>query len=922
MRQLLKERFPSDEEFDAFCAAWFRDIAERFAPGMDRTLKTNLLFNGVEPDVVLECISRMDRAADPGRAAPGLIDAEAEAFRKRARAEAELQLLIYHRSVLERYGADTEDINIRIKDKQAKLSIPDIYPGARLEDKYILIEKIGEGSLGSVWHAQSLLHSPRYVAIKLVTGKPTDSDVIRLGRAASVLGRLAASPYVAPLIDGPCEVGPDLHYIVLEYLAGGSLHARLRHPRLAGSSQRDDDPVAQERLRTRAVALRAILQVGEALSYAHSMGTTHRNIHPGNILFDGLGAAKITDFDSARTADRPRSEAYSHGLMRYRFSSPEKRTGTALIDARSDVYSLGMVTLVSLILTSRARPVDPDSLDLAPESLRGLVQKLDVLPETRDLLLKAVSPEPDRRFRTMSEFCTELQRSCQHILDAADALGAQPPNPLATTLRRLPSLPSAEPASGTGRSRPPMDLRRTTLRNFPFRYSGADDGRTSSESQRSQPPSASSNPTSEEFPVIPQADGAAPAIEDPTAVSPMPDAQSWADLVSDEPAEASAPAAAPGWDAAERDEAAPPAAAGAFTAAADAPAAADLASLPPEVARAAAAMRPDETAVGSAAPADGPAPVRSPAAGAATAVPVFVGATASGSDADAAFDTMRDDAVWVPRGLSVSALRQQLAASPILSLAVVLATFVNLMLLGIVVWLLGRGPTGTAPEPESKTARSQPAAPTVVATPGPAQPSRPPAPAAEPSRPAPAAPAAAAPSPAPAAQPAATPAATAPGATRPAASAPTAAPAPAAVTAPPARPTAPAAPIAPASDGPGKAAPEPAGAATAATAATAAAPAKPKVTRQLCVASDPGAAEVFVDNKNLGKTPGEQSAPRCISVPAAKFTLRLRRDGYKPFVFGVTRDSAWVTQTDKAKGEQRQVIVITPKLSPEAPANP
>ena len=148
----------------------------------------------------------------------------------------------------------------------------------------------------------------------------------------------------------------------------------------------------------------------------------------------------------------------------------------------------------------------------------------------------------------------------------------------------------------------------------------------------------------------------------------------------------------------------------------------------------------------------------------------------------------------------------------------------------------------------------------------------------------------------------------------------TAAAAPATAT-PPARPTAPVVPVVP----PGPSAPSGPRAGDTKAPVEAAAPAaapKPKVNRQLCVASDPGQAEVFVDNKSFGRTPSEQAAPRCISVPAAKFTLRLRRDGYKPFVFGVTRDSAWVTQTDKAKGEQRQVFVITPKLSAEPPASP
>lgn len=1005
VRQFLRERFPSEEEFDAFCAAWFQDVAEQFSSGMDRILKTDYLFSKVEPDVILECVGRMPQKGDETtRPVP-------EIARQRVRAEAELQTLLYHKQVLEQYGGSTESITEKIKSKQSELRSLSLYPGLRIDDKYVLIEKLGEGSLGSVWHARSLGPSLRYVAIKVAIGKALDSDVARLARSATVLGRLAGKPHVVSLVEGPCQYGTDHHYMVMEYLPGGSLQDRLRAMQKREAGFLLDDDLAQLHLKHRALALKAILQIGEALTYAHSVGTIHRNIHPGNIMFDGQGSAKITDFDSTRTSDKPRGDSQTLGILRYRFSAPEKRTGTSTVDARSDVYSLAMVTIIALAMTQKGVRLDIGQFDPSREDVNALIGTLDIPRPANELLHKAIAAEPDKRVKTMKEFCAALQSNFQKVIEAGDAIVEPLARKPGASGRFTPApAPASDPASTSGstalKPQRPGDPRRTTLKNFPFRVSSSEEGGIEAASQISQPPSAVTDPTAAgkvaltELPPEGAVSLGAPVSTLGAAASAR-DAQSWADLVVDDAFREDAvapPAPAP---AAPVPEAPVPAPAPAPSSISAAETATELKPLPAETAPAVEAAAPaavtSATASGKipagddqagdtnpmGAPPAHTSGVNAPESAATTStsgpVPAPVPPTSSGptrsspsvpppvpADAhaaahsdgrgeaksvefrssgprDSAMDTAPNEVVYGPRGSMWGSLRSQVSRSPLLALSVVIATVVNLSLLGIILWLVGRVPQAAPPSEPAVTAQVEPppsppsptsltppppspppavqVAPTPVPVipiaPSPALPSAPLVVATDPVAPAPMVPAA--PS-----RPGSieNPARTGPAARKGlipevAPAAPPESPVPSAPVVAVDRPASGSKPVTdPTVTEPktGKDAPR-AGADPAAAAQAKAAKPTPKPVRQVCVASDPGLADVFIDNKPNGKTPGE-SSQRCINVPGAKFQLRLKRDGYKPFVFSVTRDSAWLTQRDKDKNE-KQVIVITPKLSAE-----
>ena len=92
-------------------------------------------------------------------------------------------------------------------------------------------------------------------------------------------------PHIVRVLDGPAEHN-GFHYFVMELMAGGDLFRAVTKSKI-----------------NRMEALSALLQVGQALSYAHSRGIVHRDIKPQNILLDGHGTARLTDFDLVWAAD-------------------------------------------------------------------------------------------------------------------------------------------------------------------------------------------------------------------------------------------------------------------------------------------------------------------------------------------------------------------------------------------------------------------------------------------------------------------------------------------------------------------------------------------------------------------------------------------------------------------------------------------
>jgi eukaryotic-like serine/threonine-protein kinase len=188
-----------------------------------------------------------------------------------------------------------------------------------IDGRYRLEERIAVGGMAEVWAAHDL-ELERRVAIKLLQ---TTADPERFAREARAAAGLS-HPSICQVYDyGDADGRP---YIVLEYLAGGTLEDRL-----ASDQPLPDDDAA-----------RIAGEVAAGLAHAHERGLVHRDVKPGNVLFDEEGAAKITDFGIARVLDAPTLTEAGTLLGTAAYISPEQARGEPATPA-SDVYSFGVI---------------------------------------------------------------------------------------------------------------------------------------------------------------------------------------------------------------------------------------------------------------------------------------------------------------------------------------------------------------------------------------------------------------------------------------------------------------------------------------------------------------------------------------------------------------------------------------------------
>lgn len=273
--------------------------------------------------------------------------------------------------------------------------------GKTLSGRYKIVRLIGRGGMASVYlaHQESLGID---VALKVLQGPYVDdpSFFARFRQEAKTLFQLHHE-HIVSVHDFNRE--GDLVYLVMEYVDGGSLSQRLAPGR----------PLLLED------AIRITTQVGSALVHAHGCGIVHRDIKPSNILFRRDGRAVLSDFGIVKVINES-AQQLTRGMMAIgtaAYMSPEQGLGRP-VDARSDIYSLGIVLYE--MLTGRV-PFEAETpsgtiyqhIHQAPEPPRKLNPAIP--PAVEQVILRAIAKEPDRRYQTVHQFMQALQEACQPI---------------------------------------------------------------------------------------------------------------------------------------------------------------------------------------------------------------------------------------------------------------------------------------------------------------------------------------------------------------------------------------------------------------------------------------------------------------------------------------------------------------------------
>jgi serine/threonine-protein kinase len=258
---------------------------------------------------------------------------------------------------------------------------------------YQIIGILGAGGMGKVYKVRNVI-SDRIEAMKILlpnlAGESELAD--RFVREIKLLASLT-HPNIAALHTA-LRVENQL-VMIMEFVEGTSLETRL----LQGPQ-----PVPE--------AVDSISQVLSALSYAHERGVIHRDIKPANMMLTTGGVVKLMDFGIAKAAADRRLTMTGTTMGSLYYMSPEQVKGSADLDGRADLYSVG-VSLYELVTGTRPFKGDSDYAIMAAHLEQEPVPPIQVDPKLpavlNDVILMAIQKDRAKRFQSAQAFRAALQ---------------------------------------------------------------------------------------------------------------------------------------------------------------------------------------------------------------------------------------------------------------------------------------------------------------------------------------------------------------------------------------------------------------------------------------------------------------------------------------------------------------------------------
>ncbi len=266
--------------------------------------------------------------------------------------------------------------------------------GKTLDGRYEMLSVLGIGGMAVVYKAFD--HKlKRNVAIKVLRDDVAmDSQSRKRFRTEYQAVGMLSHPNIRAVYD--VVSSGDTEYIVMEYVEGINLKQYLKKKGALSWKE----------------TLHFASQIAKALSHAHAKGIVHMDIKPQNIMLPKDGTAKVADFGIAQLDDgASETDDPDEALGSIHYISPEQARGEA-VDARSDIYSLGVVMYE--MLTGQL-PFDGDSVaevavkhfTVVPEAPTSI--NPEIPPELEEITLHAMQPDPNERYQTIDDMLADLE---------------------------------------------------------------------------------------------------------------------------------------------------------------------------------------------------------------------------------------------------------------------------------------------------------------------------------------------------------------------------------------------------------------------------------------------------------------------------------------------------------------------------------
>jgi len=292
-----------------------------------------------------------------------------------------------------------------------------------LGDRYAIERELGRGGMATVYLAEDLKHH-RKVAIKVLKDDVSASvGAVRFLREIEIAAQLQ-HPHILPLLDSG-EAGGVLYY-VMPFVEGESLRQRL--------AREGELPVGE--------AVRILVEVADALAYAHARGVVHRDIKPDNIMLTGRHAV-VADFGVARavsaSVDSGTLTSMGVALGTPAYMAPEQAVADPHVDQRADIYALGVVAYE--LLAGRT----PFAANTPQQMLAAHVTET---PDPPSRYRRGLAPALEQALmRCLEKRAADRYQSADDLLAVLEPL-ATPSGGMAPTTARL----APGPAGGARRS--------------------------------------------------------------------------------------------------------------------------------------------------------------------------------------------------------------------------------------------------------------------------------------------------------------------------------------------------------------------------------------------------------------------------------------------------------------------------------------